>query len=210
MTAKENPVIRVLIADDRSMVRSSLATVLQLLPGVAVVGTATHQRQAADRIGLLNPEVVLLGMTLPGGDHAELIGRIRADFPATAVLLVTATPNDDAVRAALLAGAAGCVATGADRDAVVRGLRAAVTSTSGRRPVSRDRRDELTAREAEVLGLVATGLTNAEIARSLSVSEATVKTHLNHAYTKAGLQNRAEAVRYAQRHGLGPAEGTQP
>jgi DNA-binding NarL/FixJ family response regulator len=204
MTAKESPAIRVLVADDRPAVCSALGTVLRPLPGVAVIATATYHRQAIDHLERHHPEVVLLGLTLPGGDVAELTRQIRMEHPATAVLVVTTSPTDDAMRPVLQAGAAGFVTADADRDAMVRALRVAVASTSGRRPSVRDRHDELTTRETEVLGLVTAGLTNAEIARQLSVSEATVKTHLNHAYTKAGLHNRAEAVRYAKRYGLGP------
>ncbi|GAA0631665.1 response regulator transcription factor [Kutzneria viridogrisea] len=210
MTAKETPVIRVLVADDRPAVRTALSTVLRLLPGVAVVATATHQRQVAEHTQREQPEVVLLGLTLPGGDPAELTRRLRAEHPATALVVVGSAPADEAVRAVLLAGAAGYLSATPDREAVVRALRVAVASTSGRRPAPRDRREELTAREIDVLGLVAAGLTNAEIARRLSVSEATVKTHLNHAYTKAGLHSRAEAVRYAKQHGIGPADESPP
>jgi DNA-binding NarL/FixJ family response regulator len=150
--------------------------------------------------------VLLLGMTLPGGDPVELTRAVRAEHPATAVIVIAVLPaTNEQVLPALQAGAAGWLPPTADRDTVIRALRAVVGGTPARRP-ARDHRGELTAREADVLGLVAAGLTNAEIARRLNVSEATVKTHLNHAYTKVGLQNRAEAVEYAKRQGLGPAD----
>jgi DNA-binding NarL/FixJ family response regulator len=173
-----------------------------------VVGTATHHAQVPPLLDRHRPEVLLLGLALPGGDPVELTRAVRAEHPATAVIVVAVLPaTNEQVLPALQAGAAGWLPPTADRDTVIRALRAVVSGAAPpRRPVNRDHRNELTAREADVLGLVAAGLTNAEIARRLSVSEATVKTHLNHAYTKVGLQNRAEAVEYARRQGLGPAD----
>ncbi|MBV8931481.1 MAG: response regulator transcription factor [Kutzneria sp.] len=206
MTADDTPFVRVLIADDRPAVRAALGTVLRLLPGVAVVGEAVRQWQVISQLQRHQPDVVLLGLALPDADPAGLTKRIRARHPTTGVIAVTAAPADEVVRAVLMAGAAGCLPPSAGRDAMVRALRAATASTSDRRSTARNRHDELTDRERAVLALVASGLTNAEIARRLSVSEATVKTHLNHAYTKAGLRNRAEAVRYARRNGLSPVD----
>jgi DNA-binding NarL/FixJ family response regulator len=198
----DSPTVRVVVADDRTAVRSGLDAALGLLPGVAVVGTATHHAQVRQQLDQHRPDVLMLGSALPGGDPVELTRRVRAEHPATAVVVVAVTA--DQARPVLGAGASGWVPAAIDREVVLRTLRAAVSRV--RRPVGRDHRGELTAREADVLGLVAAGLTNAEIARGLQVSEATVKTHLNHAYTKVGLRNRAEAVRYARRNGLGPAE----
>ena len=208
MTALDTPIVRVVVAEDRASVRSGLDGALGHLPGVAVVGTATHHAQVPTLLDRHRPELLLLGMALPGGDPVELTRAVRAEHPATAVIVIAVLPaTNDQVLPALQAGAAGWLPPTADRDTVVRALRAVVSgAATTRRPVSRDHRHELTAREADVLGLVAAGLTNAEIARRLNVSEATVKTHLNHAYTKVGLQNRAEAVEYAKRQGLGPAD----
>jgi DNA-binding NarL/FixJ family response regulator len=202
--------VRVVVAEDRAPVRSGLDAALGHLPGVAVVGTATHHAQVPPLLDRLRPDVLLLGLALPGGDPVELTRAVRAEHPATAVIVIAVVPaTNDQVLPALQAGAAGWLPPPADRDTVIRALRAVVAGAGAgtpRRPVGRDHRGELTAREADVLRLVAAGLTNAEIARRLNVSEATVKTHLNHAYTKVGLQNRAEAVEYAKRHGLGPAD----
>ena len=211
MTALDNSIVRVVVADDRAPVRSGLDAALGHLPGVAVVGTATHHAQVPPLLERHRPEVLLLGLALPGGDAVELTRVVRVEHPATAVIVIAVLPaTNEQVLPALQAGAAGWLPPTADRDTVIRALRAVVAggvaTAAPRRPGSRDHRGELTAREADVLGLVAAGLTNAEIARRLNVSEATVKTHLNHAYTKVGLQNRAEAVEYAKRQGLGPAE----
>ncbi|QUQ67415.1 response regulator transcription factor [Kutzneria sp. CA-103260] len=209
MTALDNPIVRVVVAEDRAPVRSGLDSALGHLPGVAVVGTATHHAQVPPLLDRHRPEVLLLGLALPGGDPVELTRTVRAEHPATAVIVIPVPPvTNEQVLPVLQAGAAGWLPPMADRDRVIQALRAVAAGGGGtpRRPAGRDHRGELTAREADVLGLVAAGLTNAEIARRLSVSEATVKTHLNHAYTKVGLQNRAEAVEYAKRQGLGPAE----
>lgn len=207
MTALDTQIVRVVVAEDRAPVRSGLDAALGHLPGVAVVGTATHHAQVLPMLDRYRPEVLLLGMALPGGDPVDLTRAARADHPATAVIVIAVLPaTNDQVLPALQAGAAGWLPPNADRDTVIRALRAVVGGAAPRRPGSRDHRGDLTAREADVLGLVAAGLTNAEIARRLNVSEATVKTHLNHAYTKVGLQNRAEAVEYAKRQGLGPAD----
>jgi DNA-binding NarL/FixJ family response regulator len=209
MTALDTPIVRGVVADDRAPVRSGLDAALGHLPGVAVVGTATHHAQVPPLLDRFRPEVLLLGLSLPGGDPVELTRAVRAEHPATAVIVIAVLPaTNDQVLPALQAGAAGWLPPTADRETVIRALRAVMAGAgpAPRRPIGRDHRGELTAREADVLRLVAAGLTNAEIARRLTVSEATVKTHLNHAYTKVGLQNRAEAVEYAKRHGLGPED----
>ena len=208
MTALDTPIVRVVVADDRAPVRSGLDAALGHLPGVAVVGTATHHAQVPPLLEQHHPEVLLLGIALPGGDPVALTRAVRAEHPATAVIVIAVLPaTNEQVLPVLQAGAAGWLPPTADRDTVIRALRTVVAGgTTTPRRSGRDHRGELTAREADVLALVAAGLTNAEIARRLSVSEATVKTHLNHAYTKVGLQNRAEAVEYAKRQGLGPAD----
>jgi DNA-binding NarL/FixJ family response regulator len=213
MTALDTPIVRIVVAEDRAPVRSGLDAALGHLPGVAVVGTATHHAQVPPLLDRHRPEVLLLGLALPGGDPVELTRTVRTEHPATAVIAIAVPPaTTEQVLPVLQAGAAGWLPPAADRDTVIRALRTVIAggAAPARRPSSRDHRNELTAREADVLGLVAAGLTNAEIARRLSVSEATVKTHLNHAYTKVGLQNRAEAVEYAKRQGLGPVPGSQP
>jgi DNA-binding NarL/FixJ family response regulator len=143
--------------------------------------------------------------------------RITADYPDVAVLVLTTYADDDSVASALQAGARGYLTKDAGRVEIVNALRAAarqstvdptvagklVTAlTAGTTPVPRTNPDGLTAREIEVLALMADGLSNPEIATRLYIGQTTVKTHINNAFAKIGVRNRTEAVRYAHQHGL--------
>jgi DNA-binding NarL/FixJ family response regulator len=142
----------------------------------------------------------------------ETTRRVRAEHPGTAVVVLTTYVDDEAVVPALRAGAAGWLSKDADAEAIGRALRSAADGQTTLDPAAAARLvapsaptrlpDALTPREVEVLALIAEGLSNQQIARRLVVGEATVKTHVNHLFAKAGLRDRAQAVRYAYRHGL--------
>ncbi len=208
------PDLRVVLADDQRIVRDGLVTLLGLLPGITVVEAAADGAQAVELVAEHAPDVLLTDLRMPGVDGVEATRRVRAAHPGTAVVVLTTYADDGAVVDALRAGAVGWLSKDADAEAIGRALRSAadghstidsaalaklVTPAAG--PPA-ELPAGLTAREAEVLGLIAEGLSNGEIAKKLVVSEATVKTHINHVFAKAGLRDRAQAVGYAYRHGL--------
>jgi DNA-binding NarL/FixJ family response regulator len=214
--------IRVLLADDQRVVREGLGTLLGLLDGIELVGTAADGEEAVAQALLLDPDVVLMDLRMPRVDGIEAIRRLaeRGDRPRAIAL--TTYADDASVLGALRAGARGYLTKDASADqiraaveAVARGeaaldpavqhhVVAALSEPAAPSDVSAppDLPDGLTPREAEVLGLIAEGLTNAEIAERLVVSAATVKTHVNHIFAKTGARDRAAAVVYAYSHGL--------
>lgn len=215
------PALRVVLADDQAIVREGLVTVLNLLPGITVVGAAPDGAEAVELVARHRPDVLLTDLRMPRCDGVEATGRVRTEYPGTAVVVLTTYADDDSVLAALRAGAAGWLSKDSDAEAIGHALRSAAAGQStidpavlarlvtaagsgrpGGSPVPGPPPDALTRREVEVLGLIALGLTNTEIAHRLVISEATVKTHINHLFAKAGLRDRADAVRYAYRHGL--------
>jgi DNA-binding NarL/FixJ family response regulator len=213
--------VRVLVVDDQRVVRDGLALLLRVSPDVDLVGTAENGQVALDRVGDLAPDVVLMDLRMPVMDGVEATRRIRTGHPSVQVIVLTTYADDESVFAALRAGARGYLTKDADADEILRAVRRvhageAMLDTSvqarlldalgagvpASAPGPADLPDDLTPREAEVLALIAEGLSNAEIARRLVVSEATVKTHVNRLFAKTGVRDRAQAVRYAYRHGL--------
>ncbi|MER7361574.1 response regulator transcription factor [Nonomuraea wenchangensis] len=210
--------VRVLVADDQTVVREGLVLLLGLLPGVEVAGAAADGEQAVRLAAAELPDVVLMDLRMPRMDGVEATRRIRASHPGIQVVVLTTYSDDESVFAALRAGARGYLTKDTDPETLAK----AITTVSGgqahfdpevqrrlaeevaRRPHrSSDLPDGLTAREGEVLRLIAAGRSNAEIAGELYISAGTVKTHINNLFAKAGLRDRAQAVTYAYRHGLG-------
>ncbi|MGY1915191.1 response regulator [Blastococcus sp. SYSU DS0973] len=216
--------VRVLVVDDQRVVRDGLAVLLGLLPGIEVVGSAEDGEQALHAVGRLSPDVILMDLRMPRMDGIEATRRLHAERPAVAVLALTTYADDESVVGALRAGARGYLTKDAGADEIARAIAAVasgqmvldtaaqlrvVESLGGGKPgvgtpAIRSTPDGLTQREAEVLGLIAQGLSNAEIAARLVLSEATVKTHVNHIFAKTGARDRAQAVAYAYRTGLAP------
>ncbi len=221
--------IRVLAADDQRVVREGLAMLLGLLPDVEVVGTAGDGEEVLALAAELRPDVILMDLRMPRVDGVEATRRLRACDPAVKVVVLTTYADDRSVIDALRAGALGYLTKDAGAaeirhalhrvadgqaaldPAVQRHLVDAIaagtpdSASPGRRqPDAPSLPDSLTPREAEVLMLIAAGLSNAEIAGRLVVSEATVKSHVNHLLPKIGARDRAQAVGYAYRHGLVP------
>ena len=216
--------IRVLIADDQRVVREGLAMVLGLLDGVEVVGVAADGNEAVALAGDLGPDVVLMDLRMPRCDGIEATRLLRERQPATKVVVLTTYADDQSVIEALRAGARGYLTKDAGGEDVRQALRRVLAddavidptvqhhlvdaiATAGPSPVQSRLSaarlpDVLTPREAEVLSLIATGLSNAEIAALLVVSEGTVKSHINHLFAKIDARDRAQAVTYAYQHGL--------
>ncbi|MGW1837495.1 response regulator transcription factor [Streptomyces sp. NPDC002067] len=220
------PARRVVVADDQTVVREGIVMLLGLLPGIEVVGSAPDGEEAVRLVAELAPDIVLMDLRMPRCDGVEATRRIRTDHPGTQVVVLTTYADDDSLFPALQAGARGYLTKDADGDEIVRAIDDVLSGEAGlspriqRRllervaePASPPRRpsagppDGLTAREIEVLRLVAEGLSNPEIARTLHVSAATVKTHINNLFGKAGLRDRVQAIHYAYRHGLAQPPG---
>jgi len=209
--------IRVLVADDQRVVREGLTMVLGLLPDVEVVGAASDGGEAVALAAALAPDVVLMDLRMPRCDGVEATRRLRAEQPDVRVVVLTTYADDRSVLDALRAGARGYLtkdAGGAEIHQALRHVlddRAAIdpavahhlvdaVAETPRRAVPAGP-DGLTPREIEVLGLVAKGLTNAEIAGQLVIGEATVKSHMTHLLAKIDARDRAQAVAFAYRQG---------
>jgi DNA-binding NarL/FixJ family response regulator len=219
--------VRVLVADDQTVVREGLVTSLSVLPGVEVVGAAANGEQAVALVGRYRPQVVLMDLRMPVMDGVEATRRIHRDYPGTAVVVLTTYADDESILAALRAGALGYLTKEAGRDQIARALHAAAagqaildpavqarlvaaTGTPSDAAPSRPLPDGLTPREAEVLALIAAGRANAQIAAALVVTQSTVKTHINNIFAKTGVTDRAQAVRYAYSHALADPGEAEP
>lgn len=215
---------RVVVADDQRVVREGLAMLLRLLPGIEVVGTARDGEEALALVEDLTPDVVLMDLRMPRCDGVEATRRLRERGSATRVVVLTTYADDRSVVDALQAGARGFLTKDAGAEEIQQAIAAVVSGAAAIDPAVQHHLvnavasglpvkaqaptpllpDGLTPREAEVLSLIAEGLSNPEIAERLVVSEATVKSHVNHLFTKTGVRDRAQAVTYAYRHGLAP------
>lgn len=204
--------IRVLIADDHPVVRSGLAGMLGVEPDVEVVGEAADGEEAVALATGLRPDLVLMDLRMPRMDGAEATARIAREVPGVHVLVLTTYETDTDILRAVEAGATGYLLKDTPRDQLVAGLRAAARGESAlspsvaRRLVQQLRGgdERLTAREQEVLALVARGLSNVAIGRELYITEATVKTHLLRAFAKLGVDDRTRAVTVAIERGILP------
>jgi DNA-binding NarL/FixJ family response regulator len=209
----------VVLADDQRVVREGLATLLGLIPGIDVVGTAADGEEAIGLVVALAPDVVLMDLRMPRCDGVEATRRLRELGSPARVVVLTTFADDRSVVDALRAGARGFLTKDAGAAEIERAIAAVVRGEAAIDPAVQHHvvaavagasaeaarpqlPDGLTTREAEVLSLIAEGLSNAEIASRLVVSEATVKSHINHIFTKTGVRDRAQAVTYAYRHGL--------
>jgi DNA-binding NarL/FixJ family response regulator len=213
------PAIRVLIADDQRVVRDGLAMLVGLIDDVQVVATACDGAEAVQCAQREHPDVVLMDLRMPRMEGAEATRRIRETLPDTEVLVLTTYADDESLFPALQAGARGYLTKDASAEEIEQAIRSVaagrthldpavqqrlLTAVLDARPETRapappptELPDELTPREAEVLKLIAGGLSNAEIAAALVVSHATVKTHVNRIFAKTGSRDRAQAVNYA-------------
>ena len=207
--------IRVLLADDQRVVREGLGTLLGLLDGIELVGTAADGEEVLALAARHEPDIVLIDLRMPRMDGTEAIRRLAERGERPRSIALTTYADDASVLGALRAGARGYLT----KDAGAEQIRAAVIAVARgeaaldpavqhhvlaalTEPAAAELPDGLTPREAEVLALIAEGLTNAEIAERLVVSAATVKTHVNHIFAKAGVRDRAQAVVYAYANGL--------
>lgn len=210
--------IQVLIADDQAMVRSGLRLILETEDDIEVVAEAENGEEAVRLSRRERPDVVLMDVRMPVMDGLEATRQITSQDEETRVIVLTTFDLDDYVYGALRAGASGFLLKDAEADQLVDAIRVIASgdaiiapsvtkrliSEFAGRPESRQVTglEELTERELEVLRLVAKGLSNAEIAEELFVSETTVKTHVSHVLTKLHLRDRVQAVVAAYESGL--------
>lgn len=199
--------------------------VLGLMPGVEIVGTAHDGEQAVALAKQLQPDVVLMDLRMPRCDGVEATRQLTADASPTKVVVLTTYADDHSVIQALRAGACGFLTKDATSQQIADALQAATRGAAAIDPAVQHHLvkaiartaplewtppdesrlpDGLTPREATVLTLIAEGLSNGEIAERLTVTETTVKSHINHLYSKTGARDRAQAVAYAFRRGLAP------
>jgi DNA-binding NarL/FixJ family response regulator len=218
--------VRVLVADDQQLIREGIASLLSIQPGIDVVGTARDGPEAVERALALQPDVILMDVRMPGYDGTQATARIRRELPACQVVMLTTFDDEEYVVRALRAGAAGYLlkdlpaaelasalrlahagiaqfgaqAAGRLAAALARHPAAAPADAGGTVPGQPGQ--PLTAREADVLRLVARGATNREIAAQLFLSEGTVKNHVSRILARLGLRDRTHAAIYARDHGL--------
>jgi DNA-binding NarL/FixJ family response regulator len=221
------PLVRVVVADDQQLIREGIASLLGIQPGIEVVGTAHDGREAVEQAVALKPDVVLMDVRMPGCDGTQATARIRRELPACQVVMLTTFDDEEYVVQALLAGATGYLL----KDVPAAELAAAVllahagiaqfgAQATGRLASALSRHpapapgdittaaipgqpgQPLTAREVDVLRLVAHGATNREIAARLFLSEGTVKNHVSRILARLGLRDRTHAAIYARDYGL--------
>jgi NarL family two-component system response regulator LiaR len=217
----ENPhKIRVLVADDHAIVRRGICALLATEPEISVVAEAQNGSEAVARALEWEPDVILMDLVMPRMDGLEAIRRIKASWPQARILVLTSFSGDDKVFAAIKAGALGYLLKDTDPGQLVEAIRDTDRGESHLHPaIARklleeiaeparptSEADSLTLREREVLLLIARGQANREIAAALSISEATVRSHVSSILTKLRLSSRTQAALYALREGLTPLE----
>jgi len=205
--------IRILLADDHDVVRRGLTALLDGADGFAVVGAAADGEEAVALAGEHQPDVVLMDLSMPGVDGIEATRRLVAARPESRVVVLTSFSDRERILDALDAGAIGYLLKDAEPDELLRGIEAAargesplapkaakavLTARAEERPAA-----ELTAREHEVLALLAQGLANKQIARRLGIAEKTVKAHLTSVFQSIGVSDRTQAALWARSHGIG-------
>ncbi len=213
-----NP-IRILVADDHALFREGLSALLSSIPDIEVVGEAATGEQAISKAADLQPDVVLMDIQMPGINGIEGTRRIVRDSPHIAILIVTMFEDDDSVFAAMRAGARGYVLKGADQEEILKVIRAVAAGEAhfgpeiARRLMSffsvprpatvSEAFPDLTARECEVLDLIARGRSNQGIADELYLSPKTVRNHISNIFSKLQVADRAQAIIRAREVGLG-------
>ena len=213
------PPLRILLADDHPLFRHGLAALLKGTPDVEVVGEATTGEEAVTLANSLQPDLVLMDIRMPGVNGIEATRRILAARPATRILVVTMFEDDASVFTAMRAGARGYILKDADKDEMLRAIRAvgsgeAIFSpaiatrmieffAAPRPAAASDAFPDLTEREHEILDLMAQGMNNVEIAQRLVLSHATVRNYVSSIFSKLQVADRAQAIVRAREAGLG-------
>ena len=212
--------LRIVVADDQASVRQGLVVLLGTLPEIEVVASAANGEEAIQLVAEKSPHAILLDLHMPVLDGIEATRRLTEQHPNVAVVILTTYVDDSSVVAALAAGARSYLTKDADCANIVQALRSAATGLSvidpavraallsaatsrPEKPAEQKLPDGLTLREAEILSMMARGMTNPDIAAELYISAQTIKSHINRIFAKTGSANRTAAIRYARDHHLG-------
>ncbi len=215
--------IRILIADDHALFREGLCALLNSIPDAEVVGEAATGEEAVSRAAQLQPDVMLMDIQMPGINGIEATRRIARDSPYIGVIVVTMFEDDDSVFAAMRVGARGYVLKGADQEEILKVIRAVAAGEAHFGPEIARRLmnffaapkpsavveafPDLTAREREILDLIARGRNNQEIASRLYLSPKTIRNHVSNIFAKLQVADRAQAIVRAREAGLGDDAG---
>jgi DNA-binding NarL/FixJ family response regulator len=204
--------IRIVIADDHAMVRAGLSQLLGSFDDLEVVGTASDGSEAVQVVGELRPDLVLMDLSMPVMDGIEATAALKQQYPDTHVVVLTTFQEPRQVAAALSAGASGYLVKDVEPEVLVAGIRAAVQGGAplspsvaagllrGSNQMSMVSPSSLTPRELEILQLIVDGHTNQQIARTLGISEKTVKTHCSRLFQRLGVTDRTQAAVWAMRN----------
>ncbi len=214
--------LRLVVADDQASVRQGLVLLLDSVPDIEVVGAAADGEQALDLVAEHQPDAILLDLHMPVLDGIGAIRRLTAEHPGVAIVVLTTYADDGSVLDALRAGARSYLTKDADYTDIAQALHAAAggltvfdprvhatllaataASPGSGAAAGAPLPDGLTQREAEILGMIARGMTNPEIAAQLFLSNHTIKTHISRIFAKTGSRDRAAAIGYAHRHHIG-------
>ena len=214
--------LRLVVADDQASVRQGLVLLLDSVPDIEVVGAAADGEQALDLVAEHQPDAILLDLHMPVLDGIGAIRRLTAEHPGVAIVVLTTYADDGSVLDALRAGARSYLTKDADYTDIAQALHAAAggltvfdprvhatllaataASPGAGAAAGAPFPDGLTQREAEILGMIARGMTNPEIAAQLFLSNHTIKTHISRIFAKTGSRDRAAAIGYAHRHHIG-------
>jgi len=210
--------LRVLVVDDHKIVRDGLVVLLGAIAGITVVGTAGDGRDALSAVAELQPDVVVMDISMPNLTGVEATRRITVEHPAVRVLMLTMNEDLETIRSAFRAGACGYLLKGAGAEEVEQAIRLAaqggtvlggkagatvVDVLTGREPAAPEPFPELTQRERDILELVAAGRSNADIAAATYLSDKSVRNLVSGIYAKLHVADRAEAIILAREHGLG-------
>jgi DNA-binding NarL/FixJ family response regulator len=207
-----------MIVDDHEVVRLGMRAAFELEGDIGVVGEASNGAEALAKISVLAPEVILMDVRMEKMGGIEACREIKSTYPNIAVIMLTSYPDDEAVAASIIAGASGYLLKNVSRGELLKAVRQVATGQSLLKPEATKKAiahmttvangnpqtpgEDLTAREREVLALVARGYTNKQIADSLYLSEKTARNHVSHILEKLGFSRRSEAAAYAAEHKL--------
>jgi two-component system NarL family response regulator len=200
--------IRIMIAEDHHVVRQGLVALLKTVPGLKVIAEAADGKEAIDRFDELQPDVTLMDLRMPNFGGVEAVAEIRRKYPAARIIVLTTFDGDEDIYRALQAGAKGYLLKGMFGEELVDAIRAVhagktrIPSAIAERLADRMGGPGLTSRELEVLKAIVAGRSNKEIGTELSITEATVKTHINNILGKLGVADRTQAATTALQRGI--------
>jgi DNA-binding NarL/FixJ family response regulator len=217
--------VRLFVVDDHTLFRDGLRALFNSIEDIDVVGEAASGEQAVEQVALLDPDIVLIDIQIPGVNGIEATRRIVARRPETGVIVVTMLEDKDSVFAAMRAGARGYILKGADQEEMLRAIRSVARGEAlfgpaiadrlasffneTRQPSGKAAFPELTEREREVLDMIAKGLTNAAIAEALVISPKTVSNHCSNIFSKLQVADRTQALLRAREAGLGKGSSSE-